>query len=117
MIEGLGRQLRLSPQQVEPSANALWYFGNTSSSSIWYSLGYIEHVQGVQKGDAVWQVRLAGCLCGHCCIGWEEGNAERREALSELGMQKGRQLCQRWAWHAGMWRTGKVLNDSRRLHA
>ena len=77
MIEGLGRQLRLSPQQVEPSANALWYFGNTSSSSIWYSLGYIEHVQGVQKGDAVWQVRLPGIFLGDTAASVGTGNAGR----------------------------------------
>ena len=91
MVEGLGRQLRLSPQQVEPSASALWYFGNTSSSSIWYSLGYIEHVQGVQKGDAVWQVRLAGCFSGQPAVSvGEEGRVQRPEALSKVGMQKGR---------------------------
>lgn len=33
-------------------------YGNTSSSTVWYSFGYIESVQGVRKGDIVWQVGL-----------------------------------------------------------
>ena len=31
-------------------------YGNTSSATVWYSLAYIESVQGVRKGDVVWQV-------------------------------------------------------------
>lgn len=31
-------------------------YGNTSSSTVWYSLGYIESCQGVKKGEIVWQV-------------------------------------------------------------
>lgn len=30
--------------------------GNTSSSTVWYSLGFIESCQGVKRGDIVWQV-------------------------------------------------------------
>lgn len=31
--------------------------GNTSSSTVWYSLGFIESCQGIRRGDTVWQVR------------------------------------------------------------
>lgn len=45
-------------------------YGNTSSSTVWYSFGYIESVQGVRKGDIVWQVgRGAGA--------WVAGRAGR----------------------------------------
>lgn len=56
MIEGLGSQLGLSQRQLEPSASTLYWYGNTSSSSLWYALSYIESRQTVRKGDRVWQV-------------------------------------------------------------
>eukprot|EP00884_Botryococcus_braunii_P016499 jgi/Botrbrau1/3532/Bobra.341_2s0058.1 len=56
VIEGLGRQLGLSKAQVEPSFNSLYWYGNTSSASIWYALGYIETCQKVRRGDKVWQI-------------------------------------------------------------
>ncbi|BDA41114.1 3-ketoacyl-CoA synthase 2 [Coccomyxa sp. Obi] len=56
VIEGLGGQLGLSRQQVEPSFNSLYWYGNTSSGSLWYALSYIEAAQSVRKGEVVWQV-------------------------------------------------------------
>ncbi|KAL3140381.1 3-ketoacyl-CoA synthase 11 [Trebouxia sp. C0009 RCD-2024] len=56
VIEGLGSQLGLSQRQLEPSASTLYWYGNTSSSSLWYALSYIESRQTVRKGDRVWQV-------------------------------------------------------------
>jgi 3-ketoacyl-CoA synthase len=57
VIDGLGAQLQLSQEQRAPSANTLFWYGNTSSSTVWYSLGYIESAQRVKKGEVVWQVR------------------------------------------------------------
>ncbi|EFN51426.1 hypothetical protein CHLNCDRAFT_141048 [Chlorella variabilis] len=31
-------------------------YGNTSSSTVWYSFGFVESVQGVRRGDIVWQI-------------------------------------------------------------
>lgn len=56
VVEGLSKQLGLSPRQMAPSANTLHWYGNTSSSTVWYSFGYVESVQGVRKGDIVWQI-------------------------------------------------------------
>lgn len=42
VIEEIEKQLNLSKELVEPSKASLWRFGNVSSSSIWYILGYIE---------------------------------------------------------------------------
>ena len=36
-------------------------YGNTSSASVWYALGYIEACQGVRAGETVWQVGFGGC--------------------------------------------------------
>lgn len=67
MIEGLGSQLGLSQRQLEPSSSTLYWYGNTSSSSLWYALSYIESRQTVKKGDRVWQVllylHLFVCFC------------------------------------------------------
>jgi 3-ketoacyl-CoA synthase len=56
VIEGLGAQLRLDERQRAPAAQTLCYYGNTSSSTVWYSLGFIESCQGIRRGDTVWQV-------------------------------------------------------------
>ncbi len=57
MVEGIGKQLRLTREQKAPSANTLANMGNTSSSTIWYSLSFIESCQNIRRGDTVWQVR------------------------------------------------------------
>ncbi|KAL4855401.1 3-ketoacyl-CoA synthase 1 [Chlorella vulgaris] len=56
VVEGLSKQLGLGPRQMAPSANTLHWYGNTSSSTVWYSFGFVESVQGVRKGDIVWQI-------------------------------------------------------------
>ena len=56
VIEGLSKQLALPAEKAAPSFNSLYWYGNTSSASLWYALGYIEAVQGVAAGDVVWQV-------------------------------------------------------------
>ena len=56
VIEGLSKQLALPADKAAPSYNSLFWYGNTSSASLWYALGYIEAVQGVARGDVVWQV-------------------------------------------------------------
>jgi 3-ketoacyl-CoA synthase len=56
VVEGLSRQLGLTEAQMAPSANTLHWYGNTSSSTVWYSFGFVESVQGVRRGDLVWQI-------------------------------------------------------------
>ncbi|PSC74991.1 very-long-chain 3-ketoacyl-synthase [Micractinium conductrix] len=56
VVEGLSKQLRLTQKQMAPSANTLHWYGNTSSSTVWYSFGFVESVQGVKRGDIVWQI-------------------------------------------------------------
>ena len=55
-----------------PSSPALpRRYGNTSSSTVWYSFGFVESVQGVRRGDVVWQVRCC-CCCSQpspCAVG------------------------------------------------
>lgn len=42
VLESVAKSLRLSPEAIRPSVGTLWRHGNTSSSSIWYVLAWIE---------------------------------------------------------------------------
>ncbi|CAN8327554.1 unnamed protein product [Cochlearia groenlandica] len=64
VIDVLEKNLGLSPIDVEASRSTLHRFGNTSSSSIWYELAYIEAKGRMKKGNKVWQIALgSGFKC------------------------------------------------------
>ncbi|KAJ7526017.1 hypothetical protein O6H91_17G077900 [Diphasiastrum complanatum] len=64
VIDELEKNLQLSPSHVEASRMTLYRFGNTSSSSIWYELAYIEAKGRMQKGHRVWQIAFgSGFKC------------------------------------------------------
>ncbi|KAL1215737.1 3-ketoacyl-CoA synthase 18 [Cardamine amara subsp. amara] len=64
VIDVLEKNLGLSPVDVEASRSTLHRFGNTSSSSIWYELAYIEAKGRMKKGNKVWQIALgSGFKC------------------------------------------------------
>lgn len=64
VIDELERHLLLSPQHVEASRMTLHRFGNTSSSSIWYELAYIEAKGRMKRGNRVWQIAFgSGFKC------------------------------------------------------
>jgi len=64
IIDGLEENLKLTPEQVEPSRATLYTYGNTSSSSIWYELAYTERKGRIEKGDKIWQIALgSGFKC------------------------------------------------------
>ncbi|KAI8471678.1 MAG: FAE1/Type III polyketide synthase-like protein-domain-containing protein [Monoraphidium minutum] len=56
VIDTIEKELALPRKSVEPSRAALYQFGNTSSTSIWYILAYLEHNGRIAKGDRVWQL-------------------------------------------------------------
>nr|XP_043623498.1 3-ketoacyl-CoA synthase 10 [Erigeron canadensis] len=64
VINELQRNLELSDANVEPSRATLHRFGNTSSSSIWYELAYLEAKGRVKRGDRIWQLSFgSGFKC------------------------------------------------------
>lgn len=64
VIQAIEKNLGLRKQDVEPSKMTLYRFGNTSSSSIWYELCYIEAKGRMKRGDRVWQIALgSGFKC------------------------------------------------------
>lgn len=64
VIDELQKNLQLSTEHVEASRMTLHRFGNTSSSSLWYELNYIEEKGWMKKGDRVWQIAFgSGFKC------------------------------------------------------
>jgi len=67
VIDGIEKNMKLELFHTEPSRMALLNFGNTSSSSIWYEMEYIQETQRtnpLKKGHRIMQVAFgSGFKC------------------------------------------------------
>ncbi|MCD9560916.1 Protein Nef [Datura stramonium] len=64
VIDELEKNLQFFPIHVEASRMTLHRFGNTSSSTIWYELAYIETKGRIKRGHRIWQIAFgSGFKC------------------------------------------------------
>ncbi|ELP90763.1 hypothetical protein EIN_026020 [Entamoeba invadens IP1] len=73
IIDGLQENMELTDEDCYPSRAALYRFGNTSSSSVWYEFKFMERVQTLKKGDTVLQIGFgSGLKCNS--VVWKKIN-------------------------------------------
>lgn len=64
VIEGVQKNLALTDDQVRPSLQTLYEFGNTSSSSVWYEADWAERHGAMKRGDRMLQIAFgSGFKC------------------------------------------------------
>ena len=81
VLNELQRNLELSERNMEASRMTLHRFGNTSSSSIWYELAYLEAKDRVKSGDRIWQLAFgSGFKCNS--LVWRSMRRNRKPARS-----------------------------------
>lgn len=64
VLDEFEKNLELTKEHMEASRKTLERFGNTSSSSVWYELAYLEANNKMKRGDRIWQITFgSGFKC------------------------------------------------------
>lgn len=64
VLDEIQKNLELTEEYMEASRKTLERFGNTSSSSIWYELAYLEANSRINSNDRIWQIAFgSGFKC------------------------------------------------------
>ncbi|KAE9594988.1 hypothetical protein Lal_00041409 [Lupinus albus] len=64
VLDEIQKNLELTEKYMEASRKTLERFGNTSSSSIWYELAYLEFNSRIKRGDRICQIAFgSGFKC------------------------------------------------------
>ncbi|KAK4382397.1 3-ketoacyl-CoA synthase 11 [Sesamum angolense] len=64
VLDALQKNLGFTDAHMEASTMTLHRFGNTSSSSVWYELAYVEAKDRVKKGGRIWHIAFgSGFKC------------------------------------------------------
>ncbi|KAI5061761.1 hypothetical protein GOP47_0024266 [Adiantum capillus-veneris] len=65
VVRAVEKNLDIPREMTEASYMTLYRFGNLSSASVWYELGYEEAKGWIKRGDKVWQIGLGSGF--KCC--------------------------------------------------
>lgn len=60
MLKGLQQAMRLPADKMLPSFATLRDFGNTSCSTTWYVLAYMESIGGLKRNETIMQIGMGG---------------------------------------------------------
>ncbi|XP_041020640.1 3-ketoacyl-CoA synthase 15-like [Juglans microcarpa x Juglans regia] len=64
VLDEIQKNLELTDEYMEASRTTLERFGNTSSSSVWYELAYLEAKSRIKSDDRIWQIAFgSGFKC------------------------------------------------------
>jgi hypothetical protein len=89
VLKGIQQGMNLPIEAVLPSFASLRDMGNTSSSTTWYSIAYLETQKMVTRGQTIMQVCLRCCVCS--TIEGGAGNGGRRGVGRAVDQQGGLQ--------------------------
>ena len=88
VIDGVQKNLKLNDDHVAASRHALYTYGNTSSSSIWYEMDYIRKNSKLKRGERVLQVAFgSGFKCNSAvwlCINHKPSDTRKKPPIAKL---------------------------------
>ncbi|KAF8393900.1 hypothetical protein HHK36_020100 [Tetracentron sinense] len=99
VLDEIQKNLELTEEYMEASRMTLERFGNTSSSSVWYELAYLETKRRIKKGNRVWQIAFGS---GFKCNSVDAGNIAS-------DCPGGKELLARSRLDAGNWNDGNMV--------